>query len=145
MKRVVLMLSLVCLASTTTFAQSFDNPQALERLGLTEDQIGRIEEVAAREDRVVREAQVELNLYRAQLEKLLLDPDVNMREVERILKETTEWKLKSELANMRRRVEIRKIMGEEKWEEFLRLLRGARARQQTDRAPRATPETPPRR
>ena len=68
-----------------------------------------------------------------QLEKLLIDIDPNMRDVERILKDTTEWKLKSEMAEIRRRVEIRKVMGEEKWEEFLQILRVIRARQQAQR------------
>jgi len=49
-----------------------------------------------------------------------------MKEVERILKESLEWKLKSELAEIRRRVEIRKILGEARWEKFLRILASRR-------------------
>ena len=133
MKRVALVFLLACLAQGA-FAQRF-NPQVMEKLGLTEDQIQQISEIDSREDRIIRESQVELNIYKAQLEKLLLGTDPNMREVERILRDTTEWKLKSELAEVRRRVEIRKVMGEETWERFLQALRAIRARQQPQQRP----------
>jgi hypothetical protein len=126
---------LLALPATLICAQRFDNPQIYERLELSPSQIERIEEVQRREDRVVREAQAELNIYKAQLEKLLLASDVDMRQVEQILRDTMEWKLRSELSEIRRRVEVRQILGEEKWEEFLRMLRAARARGERAPAP----------
>ena len=131
MKRVALVILLVSLTQNA-FAQRF-NPQIMDRLDLTEEQKQEIAEIDSREDQIIRESQVELNIYKAQLQKLLLGPDPNMREVERILKETTEWKLKSELAEIRRRVEIRKVMGEEKWSQFLQSMRMMKARQQSQK------------
>jgi hypothetical protein len=114
------------------FAQPipWDDQQLYQRLGLTEQQVSSLQEVAAREDRVVREAQAELNIYKAQLEKLLLDPDPDMKQVERLLRSSNDSRLKSQMAVIRRRVAMRKIMGEQKWEQFLRGLRAWRTRQE---------------
>jgi hypothetical protein len=126
--RKIPVLALLLLTTVVVSAQRFDNPQIYERLELSTRQIERIEEVQRREDRVVREAQAELNVYKAQLERLLIDVEVDLRQAEKILRDTMEWKLKSEMAEIRRRVEVRKIMGEENWEEFLRMMRALRSR-----------------
>jgi hypothetical protein len=112
----------------------WENEQLFERLGLNETQRKGAGEIVAREDKVIREAQAELNIRRAQLEKLLLDPTPDMREVERILQSSLEWKLKSEMAGIRRRVEIRALLGEEKWEDLVRAWRGWRLREARDRS-----------
>jgi hypothetical protein len=116
-----------CIAPTAVHGQPipWDNNQVYDRLGLTEQQKNSIQDIVYREDRVIRESQAEININRAQLEKLLLGTDPDMAAVERLLRGTLDWKLKSEMAEIRRRVEIRKVLGEPKWEQ---LLRGWRAR-----------------
>lgn len=115
----------------------WDNSQLFERLGLTEQQTSSIQEILRREDRVSREAQAELGVYKAQLEKLLLGPDPDMRQVERLLQSSMEWKLKSEMAEIRRRVEIRKVLGEQKWQQLVRAWRAWRLRNNArERAPK---------
>ncbi len=119
------------------------NSQLFERLGLTEQQVNSIQEILGREDKVSREAQAELAVYKAQLGKLLLGPDPDMKQVERLLESSIEWKLKSEMAEIRRRVEIRKVLGEQKWQQLLRAWRmrsDARDRAAEDRKqPRPQP------
>ena len=51
-----------------------------------------------------------------------------MAQVQRLLQATVDWKVKSEMAGIRRRVEIRKVVGERKWEQLLRASRTARVR-----------------
>jgi len=117
------------------FAQRIDNPQILRELGLKEEEIIQIMKIQGETEKVKREAQIELNLYKAQLEKILFSPDVDLEEVEKILRASMEWKLKSELAEIRRRVEIRKIMGEERWEKFLRVLKMRRQKPKSPQSP----------
>jgi Spy/CpxP family protein refolding chaperone len=116
-----------CIAPAAVHSQPipWDNNQVYDRLGLTEQQKTSIQDIMYREDKVIRESQAEININRAQLEKLLLGTDPDMAAVERLLRGTLDWKLKSEMAEIRRRVEIRKVLGEPKWEQ---LLRGWRSR-----------------
>jgi len=123
MKRLLLVPVFLCLLTASAFAQRIDNLQVLRDLGLTEDEINRIIEIQEEKEKEKREAQIELNLYKAQLEKLLFPADIDMKEVERLLRESMECKLKYELAEIRSRVAIRKILGEERWTKFLRVLK----------------------
>lgn len=131
----------------------WDNSQLFERLGLSEQQTNSIQQILGREDKVSREAQAELNVLKAQLEKLLLEAEPDMRQVERLLQSSIEWKLKNEMAEIRRRVEIRKVLGEQKWEQLVRAWRawrlrnGARERVAEDRKqpPAAAGRQQPRR
>ena len=117
----------------------WDNNQLYEKLGLSEQQASAVREVVGREDRVMREAQVELNIFKAQLEKLLNAAEPDLSEVERLLQASVPWKLKMEMAEIRRRVEIRKVLGERKWEQ---LMRAWRARQKGERGPDPRPADP---
>ncbi len=130
MRLFVTMIAAGCLAATTLAAQAipWEDTGLYERLGLSEQQTARIQDTIAREDKVMREAQAELNIRRAQLERLLLDTDPDMKQVERLLQQTVDWKVRSEMAAIRLRVEVRKIVGEQKWDQLLRTWRSLRAR-----------------
>ena len=108
--------------------QGVDSPEALKKLGLDDQEIERIKEIQAAADKTIAEVRVELNLLKARLEKLLFDVNVDMREVEKLLRASMEWKLKAELAEIKRRVELRKLFGEERWPRFLRALKRWRSR-----------------
>ncbi len=121
--------------SSLLWGQSFNNQQLLNRIGLDETQIEEILEMEEEFTIVKREAAVEQNFYKAQLERLLLKPNPNMAEVEEVLRNSMEWKLKETLAGINHRVEVRKIVGEERWVRLLRLTaelrqRNAETRQQ---------------
>ncbi len=130
MRLFVTTLATACLAAAALAAQPipWDDTRLYERLGLSEQQTRSIQETVTREDKVMREAQAELNIRRAQLERLLLDADPDMKQVERLLQSTVDWKVKSEMAGIRLRVEVRRIMGEQKWDQLLRAWRALRAR-----------------
>jgi hypothetical protein len=130
MRLFVAAIATACLAAAAAAAQPvpWDDARLYERLGLTDQQTGRIQDVITREDKVMREAQAELNIRRAQLERLLIDPDPDMKQVERLLQQTVDWKVRSEMAAIRLRVEVRKIMGEQKWDQLLRTWRALRTR-----------------
>ena len=128
-------LALVLLPAALASGQRIDDPEMLEDLGLSESEIESIREIQDDAESVLREARVELNLLKARLEKLLLDVNVDMQRVEQLIRESVEWKIKSELAEIRRRVEIRKIFGEERWEEFLRTLNRRRGAQRGNPPP----------
>lgn len=126
MNKIWLMPVLICTLAAAAYSQDIGNPQILRELGLTDEEMLRVIEIRENTQKVQREAQIELNLYKAQLEKLLFPAEVDMKEVERLLKASLEWKLKLEFAEVRKRVEIRKILGEDRWEKLLHLLANRR-------------------
>lgn len=123
----------------TVYVQMFYDPELLKEIGLKQNQINKIMKIMEETARIKREAQIELNLRKAQLEKLLFPIDVDMEAVERVLRESLEWKYKADLAEIKARVEIRKIMGEEKWNRYLRELR---LRRRGDRFKEPKPKKP---
>ena len=123
MKSVALIFAFLLLLSGAANSQMFDNPDLREEIALSESEIDRINEISGKAQRITREAQLELNLLKAQLEKLLFSPDVDMNEVEKILRTSLDWRLKGELAEIRERVELRKYLGEDRWRQALRWKR----------------------
>jgi len=90
----------------------------LKKLGLTEDEIAKIEEINSRYNKEKLLIYAELNLYKAKVEKELLAAEVNLNEVEKILKESLEWKLKAEMVEIKKRLEMKKLVGDEKWQKI---------------------------
>ena len=118
MKSVCFVLIFLCLGAMLLLAQEADTPQALKRFDLTDDEIGRVREIQQAGGTKRREIGAELNIIRAEMDKLLLDVDVDMGAIEALLKKSFEWRLKGELAEIGRRVEMRKIFGEDSWRKF---------------------------
>ncbi len=133
MKKLALIAAFLLLVVCVTAAQPIDNTEIFKKFGLNDEEIERVMATQMETERIIREARVELNLLKAQLEKLLFDIDVDMNSVERLLRQSIDWKLKSELAEIKRRVELRKLFGEERWAKFLR------ARKRWDDRPRQKP------
>jgi len=90
----------------------------LKELGLTDDEIAKLEEINSRYNKEKLQIYAELNLYKAKVEKELVAAEVNLAEVEKILKESLEWKLKAEMLEIRKRLEMRKLVGDEKWQKI---------------------------
>ena len=110
------------------WGQSLSDQEILRRLNLNQAQLERITELNREYELVKREATIEQNFYKAQLERLLLQPDPDMSEIEETLRNSMEWKLKDTMADVERRIEIRKAIGEDKWIHLLRLISEKRQR-----------------
>ncbi|MBN2545859.1 MAG: hypothetical protein JXB50_08685, partial [Spirochaetes bacterium] len=99
-------------------ADRFFKADELKKLGLTDIEISQIEDINLKYNREKQQIYAELNLYKAKIEKELVASEVNLNEVEKILKESLEWKLKAEMLEIKKRIEIRKFIGEEKWQKI---------------------------
>ena len=115
MKRLMLFLMMGLLAVGFSYAQDWDNPEVLERLDLDEQQVEKIREIFEETEKEIRQARLEIDVLRAQLRKLLFEEQVNMREVERMLRQSLEWELKERMAQIRRQVELRELLGDVKY------------------------------
>jgi hypothetical protein len=111
----MLFLIMGLLAAGFSYAQDWDNPELLERLDLDEQQVEKIREIFEETEKEIRQARLEIDVLRAQLRKLLFEEQVDMREVERMLRQSLEWELKQRMAQIRRQVELRELLGDAKY------------------------------
>ena len=127
-KRLMLVCMLVLLAAGAACSQEWDNPELLERLGLEEAEMERIRGIFEETEKLIREARLEIDILRAQLKKLLFQEQVNMREVERLLRQSLDWELKERMAQIRRQVELREPLGDGR---YARLIDAVERRRRT--------------
>lgn len=130
MKRAVLIIVLVLLAVGFSYGQDWDNPEFLERLDLEEEEVQRIREIFEETEREIRQARLEIDVLRAQLRKVLFEEQVNMREVERMLRQSLEWELKERIAQIRRQVELRELLGDAKYARMSQAMERRRMQQE---------------
>lgn len=136
MKRPLLIFGLFLFVASAVSAQIPDYPALLQQLDLTQEQRERIMELRRQEARIRQEVQVELRLIKAKMEKLLLNKNVNIGEVENLLRSSLEWRYKMEMAQIRNRIEIRNLLGDEKYERLLLLMNRYRNQDQKQPRPR---------
>ncbi len=154
MKRLLVLPIILLICTTSAIAQNPGYPgglptripeQLLEELDVDESDREEIRAVQEETRKLKEETELEINLIRAQLARLLYYPDPDMREVEKQLDRSSELRLEMEKAQIRAYVRIRQILGEETWEDMLRIIRAARAqaerRQPGQQGPRTGTES----
>ena len=115
MKKLMLLVAMGLLAVGFSYGQDWDNPELWDRLDLDEQEVEKIKEIFEETETEIREAGLEIDVLRAQLRKLLYQEQVNMREVERMLRQSLEWELKQRMAQIKRQVELRELLGDAKY------------------------------
>jgi hypothetical protein len=102
-------------------AQEVPGPQVLERLGLTRQEREQVVRLTREHGDVIRRSRAELDVIKAQLRRLLFDRDVNMEEVQRLLRQSLEWEYRERLAQIELQVALRKLVSEEQYARLLQL------------------------
>jgi hypothetical protein len=130
MKRYLLAVLVGLLVPLAAHAQDDETAarKYLQGIGVSETDITRVFEIQDRTRHDIRDAQLELNILKAELEKELFPDNVDMQKVQVLLQQSLQWKMKSELATIQEHVEIRKLLGDVKYAEYTRFL--TRQRQQ---------------
>ena len=145
MKRLLLFVVMGLMAVGFSYGQDWDNPEVLKRLDLNEQEVEKIRVIFEETEREIREARLEIDVLRAQLRKLLYEDQVNMREVERMLRQSLEWELKERMAQIRRQVELRKLLGDTKYARMSQTMEKRRSMQeQQERRSREESDRPDR-
>jgi len=95
-------------------------------LNLTEEELDKLEEVLDSRQIELSKAQNEIRIYQARVATMLLDPEPDMKAIEDAISKSLEYEKTVRLIQIERQVEIRKILGEERWQTILLLVREAR-------------------
>jgi hypothetical protein len=130
MRRLVVAALLLALVATAASSQEWGDRQVWQKLGLTEEEIGRARAIYERTEKVIREAQVELDVLKAELRRLLYREQVEMSAVEKQLRASLEWEYRLRLAQITRQVELRRLLGDQK---YIRLMEAVRERRREAR------------
>ncbi len=118
MKRTILIVIAAAWATLSGVAQDTPRSSALstaERQELTEITL-RIEEKT-------RVARAELDILQAQLKRLLLSANADLEEVRDLLTQAMRWELDVRLAEIERELQIRKVIGDKRWAQYVRAQR----------------------
>ena len=95
-------------------------------LNLTNDDLDKLEKtLAARELELVK-AQNEIKILQTKVANMLLEPNPDMAQIEDAVTKSLEWEKTVRMIQIERQVEIRKILGEQRWQSVLLLVREAR-------------------
>jgi hypothetical protein len=121
-KRLMWLCMLTLIAAGVAYSQDWDNPELLKRLELEEAEIEKIRGIFEETEKLIREARLEIDVLRAQLKKLLFQEQVNMREVERLLRQSLDWELKERMAQIRRQVELRELLGDGRYARLIEAM-----------------------
>jgi len=146
MKKSIIVLLLTGFLAAAGFTQDFNNPQVMEKLGLTEEQVTQLTLIHEEAEKIIREAQLDIDIERAQLKKLLFESNVDLRQVERRLKSILDLEYKLRLAEITREIKARKLIGDKEWARLTQMIRirreaVARERRQPEPGPNQTQDS----
>jgi hypothetical protein len=113
-KRLLIMGIVLVSLAATALAQELSPPD-LERLGLSQEQRERVEQLVQEHRSTIQESRLELEVIKAQLRRLLFEQNVDMGEVKRLLRESLDWEYRQRLAQIELQVELRRLLGEERY------------------------------
>ena len=128
MRCIALAALIVGLTAATAFSQDLGDRQVWRKLGLTEEEIGRIGAIYDRTEKSIREARVETDVLKAEIRRVLYRDPVDMPEVEKLLRGSLEWEYRLRLAQIARQVELRRLLGDAQYARLMEAVRMRRAR-----------------
>ena len=117
MKRVAI-ISLFLSLTAAAISQNQGN-DILGRLGLTEQDLERIELIQRETNRVILPARTEIQLIQADLSYLLSRDEVEMGDVEELLRSSLEYELAIRMAEIKMQIQIRESLGRDAWTKLM--------------------------
>jgi hypothetical protein len=129
MRRALLLLLLIWIPVSVSFAQDVYAPRLLESLGLDQSQIEEIQKIQSDTASSLRRFQADQAIKKAELARLLLEESPDLRKVEQNLRDTAEIEVQMRMVEIKREIQIRSIVGVEEW---TRLLSAARVQRETE-------------
>lgn len=95
----------------------------LRQLNLSPAEIKAIRDIVDRQADGLAKAESEMRIIQAKLERLLLDANPDMGAARELVKSSLDWELQVRMARLERAVELRKLLGPERWARLQRLQR----------------------
>ncbi|MFP4441499.1 MAG: hypothetical protein ACLFST_00110 [Spirochaetia bacterium] len=90
-------------------------PGILELLNVEDEDIEKAIEIHREAAETIEIAKNKQAILKTKLKYDLMDPQVDMEEVEQLLRDTLEWELKIQMAQIERDLELRNLFGDDIW------------------------------
>jgi len=142
MKKLLIVLLLSGCAALALFAEDVpkDKPKArvesakpesgvrrFEALKFSEEELTALEKTAAKFRDRLQLNRAEIDILRAQTGKLLLSKQVDLEQIRVLVKKSLEFELDIRMAEIERQIDLRKLLGDERWAVLSRHLRELKA------------------
>jgi septal ring factor EnvC (AmiA/AmiB activator) len=123
MKRLLFLTGALLLLVSSGFSQALYQREVLLDFGLDEDEVEEVQDVVAQTAREIARLEAELNIKKAELARLLLEDNPPERQIERNLTSAAELEAQRRMAEIRRELAIREIVGTDRWTQLVRVVR----------------------
>jgi len=137
MKRLFIAAALLTGLAVAAFAQDidrfFDNAKVRKELNLTDKEVQDLQKVWDDSQKQIQVANADRDVKASELKRLLLESPVNMTAVQKSLRDAMDIEYKIRLAQIDRAVKAREILGEKRWADAQRYLRGMMMRMRNNR------------
>lgn len=95
-------------------------------LNLTSDDLDKLEKALEARELELMKAQNEIRILQTKVANMLLEPNPDMAQIEDAVAKSLEWEKTVRMIQIERQVAIRRILGEQRWQSVLLLVREAR-------------------
>jgi len=107
----------------TIYAQEQDFNNALSALNLSEQDETRIDRIQQSYLEAIKLPQAELAVIRASLTREMVRSSPSIAEIERILRSGIDYEVQLRMAEIRRELAMRELLGDQRWTRFKQLAR----------------------
>lgn len=92
-------------------------------LSLTDQEIKAIGDIMDRGADDLAKAQAEIRIVQARLERLMLDANPSMDEIQKLVRSSLDWEYSVRMIRIQQSLELRKLLGDQRWATLQRLIR----------------------
>lgn len=92
-------------------------------LSLTDQEIKAIGDILDRKADDLAKAQAEIRIVQARLERLMLDSNPPMDEIQKLVRSSLDWEYSVRMIRIQQSLDLRKLLGDQRWATLQRLMR----------------------
>jgi Spy/CpxP family protein refolding chaperone len=127
-------------ASGMVFAQARPMGQNAVRgwmkaLKLSDSELAKISDLANSQEKEIAKARADIQVCQANIARLMLEADPDLQAIDAQVEKSLEAEKAIRMAQISRQIEVRKVLGEERWKVVLMLVREARVSQKFGKFP----------
>jgi hypothetical protein len=119
---------LTCVFLGQAFGTNFNNMDALKKAGCSEKDAGDIIAIEEKSSSEIDSYKTEIKSIKAQLKDLELPAEMDVAKADKLLRKLYDVEYKEDLAKFTKDAKIKKILGQERWDKALKLLKNKKGK-----------------
>jgi hypothetical protein len=110
------------------FGANFNNTDALKKAGCSEKEAGDIVAIEEKSSSEIDSYKTEIKSIKAQLKDLELPAEMDVAKADKLFRKLYDAEYKEDLAKFTKDAKIKKILGQERWDKALKLLKNKKGK-----------------